>query len=34
MINKVNASLSEKILLRAAYALEKQLCFWDIMPDI
>ena len=24
----------EKLLLRAAYALEKQLSFWDIRPDI
>ena len=33
-VQLIGKPFSEKLLLRAAYALEKQLSFWDIRPDI
>ena len=33
-VQLIGKPFSEKLLLRAANALERQLSFWDIRPDI
>ena len=33
-VQLIGKPFSEKLLLRVAYALERQLSFWDTRPDI
>ena len=33
-VQLIGKPFSEKLLLRVAYALEKQFSFWDARPDI